>query len=690
LPSDGWPVASADYEEAVYFAACDRSMPTRELKDLLRRVGRTPLEFARDVERLHADPDLLAARDRCCHVPPSEPADGPMRLHFDHGLGDCCQFAALLQLWLRRGFTIEISGDPNKDWLWNAAGLTVVPWLPRNVPVGWGYPWQFSHLDEPEHLANKTAHNLLAQELPHLGSRETLWRELITLRLDLRSAISDAARLEVAGFLAGLPRPIVAIHSKGTNWQDRKSLPDGLAFQLYDRLLSHGCSVVILDWDDRAPRRDHVRVRTLNQWGKIDLDRTAALLLACDLLIGIDSGPFHFTNVLPGVRALGVFRASLPASHVCLPNPDATYLVPDEHRAQMAPYWQTIGYTGTYPTPDAAASEGLRLLQQETLTVTIPSNIAGHYIYRRVGYDERPLELLPDGTIGEGAGGCEEYWTLTGQVLAVHGKGRVTCRLEKDDDDVWRGRWIHDERMPIELVPKQACPESPEEGLARQQGFWVRHGQHGAQDLAVIAEVYLQDCYRTALRGKLGNGLVVDVGAHIGTFARLWHERDPKATIVCIEACPENVSALAANVSGFATVIQAACTYEDGPLLLHNSVMPDGTATGGSIVSGSRDYSEHLYWLDKRPMLRVTLEHVMAMTGHDCIDVLKLDCEGSEFSILGKSPSLNRIGFIFGEYHGWEWFQRLRAERFQGWDFGHMSGGDLGIFHLAHPAACRI
>ena len=35
--------------------------------------------------------------------------------------------------------------------------------------------------------------------------------------------------------------------------------------------------------------------------------------------------------------------------------------------------------------------------------------------------------------------------------------------------------------------------------------------------------------------------------------------------------------------------------------------------------------------------------------GFDHIDILKLDCEGSEYSILGQSPSLGSIGLIIGE-----------------------------------------
>jgi hypothetical protein len=68
------------------------------------------------------------------------------------------------------------------------------------------------------------------------------------------------------------------------------------------------------------------------------------------------------------------------------------------------------------------------------------------------------------------------------------------------------------------------------------------------------------------------------------------------------------------------------------------------------------------------------------------IDILKLDCEGSEFSILGKTASLDRIGLIVGEYHGKEKFRQLIADRFAGWELRVLRDGELGTFWLANPA----
>lgn len=83
--------------------------------------------------------------------------------------------------------------------------------------------------------------------------------------------------------------------------------------------------------------------------------------------------------------------------------------------------------------------------------------------YVRLGHDERTLELLPNGQIGEGLGGCERNWVVyerqDGAVdLWIIGLDQVTCRLTAGTDGRWRGHWISHERMPVLLEP---LPDEP-------------------------------------------------------------------------------------------------------------------------------------------------------------------------------------------------------------------------------------
>jgi FkbM family methyltransferase len=249
-----------------------------------------------------------------------------------------------------------------------------------------------------------------------------------------------------------------------------------------------------------------------------------------------------------------------------------------------------------------------------------------------------------------------------------------------------------------------------------RSGFFIRTA-FGDQDEVVIRDVYEDDCYRVAelpclAKWQEGQGCptVVDVGAHIGCFARRVLDTFPGAHVVCIEANPDNVPVLAANVGRRAEVIPAACTYEAGELAVYSTLHAEGLSTGGSfIASAGLDYSGWSNACEYRPLAspppRVTLEEVMDRFDWGRIDVLKLDCEGSEWSILRQATCLDRVRVIVGEYHGElrhgqehgeTMFRRLVAERFApppdradataGWRVELLRGGEIGLFRLTNLA----
>lgn len=218
-------------------------------------------------------------------------------------------------------------------------------------------------------------------------------------------------------------------------------------------------------------------------------------------------------------------------------------------------------------------------------------------------------------------------------------------------------------------------------------GIKIRKGDLGEQDKTVVREVVCSDGYKLDARHLMPRreSFVIDIGGHIGTFARMWHLRNPAAKIVCVEVCPENWGILEVNTALIASVERAACTYETGPVALLNSVMDGGTATGGSILTNTRDDHTDGYWIDERPIATVTLESLMSKYGFPRIDCLKLDCEGSEFSILEHATCIEKIGFICGEYHGLDRWNDLLARKFSDWDYYHIGGGHTGTFHLQNP-----
>jgi hypothetical protein len=339
------------YATALWKVSTDQPMPTRELNAFMARHGKTSRQFHADVDAFCDDPAAFGWAGL--------PADDKkLRIHFDHGLGDCCQFAAMCQLWKSRGFDVEVSGRDDCRWLWTAAGLTAADWTPYFATHPWIYPREFGRLDQPDWRANKTAFNLTEKPLPPIGAKDALWRELVATRLDARPMVSSEAMSTAAEFLGRLPRPIVAIHATGNCWRDRKSIPTEAVGRVQRRLVDRGCGVVILEWDRRT---NVLACPSVKEWDRPGLDELAALLLSVDVLTGIDSGPFHFANLLPGVRCLGVFLPTLHAHQVCLPNPDAMYLVPNG-RQPKSDDWRAVEYKGKAPPPERIVDECLRMI----------------------------------------------------------------------------------------------------------------------------------------------------------------------------------------------------------------------------------------------------------------------------------------------------------------------------------------
>jgi hypothetical protein len=87
------------------------------------------------------------------------------------------------------------------------------------------------------------------------------------------------------------------------------------------------------------------------------------------------------------------------------------------------------------------------------------------YLYRRIGSDERVLSFLPGQRVGDGGTHWEQRWRLEEepgcQSLVIEGWKGVTCTLFRDPDGVWRGHWLHQEQMPVELIPLSAGAIAP-------------------------------------------------------------------------------------------------------------------------------------------------------------------------------------------------------------------------------------
>lgn len=230
--------------------------------------------------------------------------------------------------------------------------------------------------------------------------------------------------------------------------------------------------------------------------------------------------------------------------------------------------------------------------------------------------------------------------------------------------------------------------------LEKTNGVYMRTGKLHQQDMDVYAEVYQHDCYRVKPH-YFTDGVVIDIGAHIGFFSLLVRDRFKVRNIVCVEACPDNWATLLLNVGGFAKVHRAACSYQDAKdLVLANSICDKGVATGGSMLVKRSDALnvKDPYRVDDCIRETVTLDKLVAP--HQMVDVLKLDCEGSEFDILqaGNLFVEQRVRRIVAEFHDRKRWETMVARLYPTWrhQIIHASPEGLGIAKMENPACLPV
>lgn len=190
--------------------------------------------------------------------------------------------------------------------------------------------------------------------------------------------------------------------------------------------------------------------------------------------------------------------------------------------------------------------------------------------------------------------------------------------------------------------------------LTKVDGFWCRDGTVDANAVYTLAD----DEYR--LWHRQWSGWAIDVGAQIGTIGITLARRNPDLRVICVEAVPESSDLLERNIEGFGVGdrVFSERAWAGAP----------GQTTGtcfygyrGGDVESDSYVSAHRYvgntWQNLRdPESRVELPAVslpglMASYGIDDVAVLKIDCEGCEWSFL-DTPVVGFVGVIAGEYHG--------------------------------------
>jgi len=173
-------------------------------------------------------------------------------------------------------------------------------------------------------------------------------------------------------------------------------------------------------------------------------------------------------------------------------------------------------------------------------------------------------------------------------------------------------------------------------------------------DAMTVAEIFLDHCYGRGLT-LASNPVVIDVGGFIGDFTLYAVKHLNASRVIVCEPSPRNWALLLRNISqnGYGERIDAVnkAVTADGRTIMMNIDAPDECQ---NMISG--------YLNDDQPLSSVpgiSLGQLFRDHAVETVDLLKLDVEGGEYSILENTRSdlFSRIRNIVFEYHdidgGW-------------------------------------
>lgn len=369
---------------------------------------------------------------------------------FDHGLGDCVHIAHVLELYRRHGHIARVHFEGNKSDVFRGLSFEYIDCPGQDRYCQFGYHAEFNQPtlhDSP--TGNKVASNMFRSPFPPIGIEgDQAWSELCRLSGSLRlseSVVTADLVDQARRWLAALPRPIILLHTTGTNMPETKNIPDDTIAELYQRLLSEsGGSLVLLDWDFRVPTLDDAAVRHVKRdWGHLSVAQLVAIMQQSDLLIGVDSGPYHLASMVD-IPAIGVFHHHYP-SCVTLPNPRAVNMTRESYRdwnIARRSSWNVIEYPGHLPSACDIAKAARRMLAKPVFT--------GHRVR-----DTQLLQFIED-------------WQSSGTSLSENA----------DRSRTWRVIFDHLSQVRSPVIVETGCSRSGEDWSAGYSTYlfsWFLH-----------------------------------------------------------------------------------------------------------------------------------------------------------------------------------------------------------------------
>lgn len=174
-------------------------------------------------------------------------------------------------------------------------------------------------------------------------------------------------------------------------------------------------------------------------------------------------------------------------------------------------------------------------------------------------------------------------------------------------------------------------------------------GRASGGDLWILREVLVEETYRQIL-DLLPSGPIrfVDIGSHIGAFTIWLHAHRSVSESFCFEPDPDSFMMCQFNIG------QAGCR----DVRLYNQALGGSTRTSQMWVDRVTSARSSIYKRETSSSPRLQSVQVLALKEwldqvDGDFDLLKMDCEGSEWEILDACPAVfTRFSVVVAEIHG--------------------------------------
>jgi FkbM family methyltransferase len=232
-----------------------------------------------------------------------------------------------------------------------------------------------------------------------------------------------------------------------------------------------------------------------------------------------------------------------------------------------------------------------------------------HYLYTRVGYDARPIALLPGGYVAAGDAAAEHGWAIIGTAdsprVGIFSGDSLLVDLTAGGQGMLHGRWTQFEKMPCVLLPISATSSELVSTI-----FWS--AQYG-EDIWLANNCAIPN---TGFFVEVGGGYGI---RHSNTY---WLEQKGWRGLV-VEADERNLSAIQQfrNV----TLEHCAAASFDGETAF--------TQCADSTLSGVLRNNTIPRYSDTRVTAR-RLDTLLQQRGLPAPDLISIDTEGSELDVL--------------------------------------------------------